>query len=311
MSNPVFSIIIPVYKVENYLDKCVQSTINQTYSNIEIILVDDGSPDRCPFLCDEYAKKDSRIKVIHKENGGLSDARNAGIRKASGEYIIFLDSDDYIELDTCERLLPFTKDNYDIIAGDGVSYGAEKRLSHSFDIPFGISGREYMKAALYHKQMPMTGCLYIYKRSFLSENNLTFKYGILHEDEQFTPRAFLKAESVANSGVRFYNYMVRDDSITTKKDYRKNAVDLYDTCMELTEIYAQLEDIKLKELLLDSLVVKYLSLFQTGRLFQYGREFIHKKFVRKNAYLTKTKLKAYLFCLSPAFYWHINNITKI
>lgn len=101
---PLISVIVPVYKVEQYLDECVQSIINQTYKNLEIILVDDGSPDRCPEMCDEYARQDSRIKVIHKPNGGLSSARNVGIDIARGEYIGFVDSDDYIAHDMYEKL---------------------------------------------------------------------------------------------------------------------------------------------------------------------------------------------------------------
>ena len=93
----IVSIIVPIYKVEPYLNKCVQSIVDQTYRDLEIILVDDGSPDICPAICDAWAAKDSRIRVIHKENGGLSDARNAGLAIATGKYISFIDSDDYIE----------------------------------------------------------------------------------------------------------------------------------------------------------------------------------------------------------------------
>ena len=102
--NPLISVIVPVYKAEKYLDKCVQSIVNQTYKNLEIILVDDGSPDNCPEMCDEWAKKDSRIKVIHKENGGVSSARNAGLDNSFGDYIGFVDSDDFIENDFYECL---------------------------------------------------------------------------------------------------------------------------------------------------------------------------------------------------------------
>ena len=102
--NKLISIIIPVYKVEEYLEKCVDSVIKQTYDNLEIILVDDGSPDNCGKICDQYSKKDKRVKVIHKENGGLSDARNAGIDISRGEYISFIDSDDYVEIDYIETL---------------------------------------------------------------------------------------------------------------------------------------------------------------------------------------------------------------
>ncbi|MFI3326822.1 MAG: glycosyltransferase family 2 protein [Clostridia bacterium] len=100
----LISVIVPVYKVEKYLNKCVQSIVDQTYKNIEIILVDDGSPDNCPGICDEWAKKDDRIKVIHKENGGVSKARNEGLENINGDWIMFVDSDDYLELDILEKL---------------------------------------------------------------------------------------------------------------------------------------------------------------------------------------------------------------
>ena len=101
----LISIVIPVYKVEKYLDRCVQSVVEQSYKNLEIILVDDGSPDNCPVMCDEWANKDKRIKVIHKQNGGVSSARNAGLEIATGKYLQFIDSDDYIDKDYTERLL--------------------------------------------------------------------------------------------------------------------------------------------------------------------------------------------------------------
>lgn len=108
---PTISVIVPVYKVEPYIRKCVDSILGQTFSDIQVILVDDGSPDQCGKICDEYAKQDNRVEVIHKENGGLSDARNAGIPYAKGEYIIFLDSDDYIENDMFEYMYTRIKDS--------------------------------------------------------------------------------------------------------------------------------------------------------------------------------------------------------
>ena len=105
MNSSLISIIVPVYKAEKYLNKCVSSAVSQTHKNIEIILVDDGSPDKCPEICDEWAKKDSRIKVIHKENGGEISARLAGIEEAAGEYVCFIDSDDWASKDMCEYLL--------------------------------------------------------------------------------------------------------------------------------------------------------------------------------------------------------------
>ncbi|MBQ3047621.1 MAG: glycosyltransferase [Clostridia bacterium] len=117
MSNEKISIIVPVYKVEQYLNKCVNSIINQTYKNLEIILVDDGSPDNCPKMCDDWAKKDGRIKVIHKQNGGVANARNVGIDSATGKYVGFVDSDDFIHPTMYEKLIDkIKKENADICA---------------------------------------------------------------------------------------------------------------------------------------------------------------------------------------------------
>ena len=105
MYGNLVSVIVPIYNVEKYLEKCIESIVNQTYKNLEIILVDDGSQDNCPAMCDEWTQKDSRIKVIHKKNGGLSSARNAGLEVSNGEYISFVDSDDWLDENTFEELL--------------------------------------------------------------------------------------------------------------------------------------------------------------------------------------------------------------
>lgn len=307
MNEPMFSIIVPIYKVETYLDKCVQSLRGQTYGNIEIILVDDGSPDSCPAMCDAYARADSRIRVIHKKNGGLSDARNAGICAAAGQYLIFVDSDDCIDLRTCEQLLPFAGN--DIIIGDGECHGGKTKLRHGHTREV-LSGRDYLKLALQRRAMPMAAWLYVYRRDFLLEHSLQFRYGITHEDEEFTPRAFLVAERVVECGFCFYQYFIRPNSITTGADRRKNGTDFYATCLSLRERYLTLEDAELKMLLLDSLVVKYLSLFQTAKLYQYGKEYLHKDFVWKHAKRPKTRCKALLYVLSPRLYWHVNRLTK-
>lgn len=310
-TTPLISVVVPVYKVEKYLEKCVRSLTEQTFRDLEIILVDDGSPDRCPEMCDAYAAEDARVVVIHQENGGLSAARNRGILAARGEYILFLDSDDYISADTCEKLVPFLKQDCDIVMGDGVAEGGVKRLHHgSFPVGYVTDGKTYLKHAVPRDKMPMPSWLYVYKRQFLLEHGLLFKEGILHEDEQFTPRAFLKAQRVTESAVCFYHYVVRDDSITTRKDMRKNAEDFYATCEELSEIYSRQDDAVLRSVMRDSLVVRYLSLYQQGKLYQYGKHFVHKRFVWENAHRIKTKSKALLFCLAPKLYWHMNHLSK-
>ena len=130
--NSMISVIVPIYKVEEFLDKCVQSIVNQKYLNLEIILVDDGSPDRCGEMCEEWARRDKRIKVIHKKNGGLSDARNAGLVAANGEFIAFVDSDDWIEPQMYEIMLKvLMKEKADIVACGIVDSYIDKEIIHS------------------------------------------------------------------------------------------------------------------------------------------------------------------------------------
>lgn len=305
----LFSIIVPVYNVENYIRRCVDSLIEQTYRNVEIILVDDGSPDRSPRICDEYAQRDDRITVIHKPNGGLSDARNAGLLRASGEYVLFVDSDDSISPDTVERFYQFAKMDHDIVVGDGTTVGGTVKLAHISEYG-AYTGEEFLKRSLLQNKMPMAAVICLYKREFLMQNALFFKVGILHEDENFTPQAFLKARSVYNSGICFYRYYIHSGTITTKADLSRNASDMYETCCQLAELYQAIDDKELKALLLDSLVVKYLSIFQAGKIYQYGKQYIHKKFVFKYSRSLKTRLKSVLFCINCRLYYQTNQFFK-
>ena len=306
----LFSIIVPIYNVEPFIERCIDSLIGQTYGNIEIILVDDESPDSCPRICDEYAARDGRIKVIHKKNGGLSDARNAGLETASGDYVIFVDSDDYVSKDMCENLAAFASAGADVLIGEATVEGGVCDLSHVNAAEHSESGAEYLKRAMLASKAPMAAWLNVYRREFLCSNGLRFKYGILHEDEQFTPRALLKADSVVLTGVDFYRYIIRDGSITTKKDKRKNAKDFYETCCELETVYNGLKDAELRAMLLDSLASKYLSLFESGDLSRYGREYLPAKFLKRVAQSGKTKSKVKLICISPRLYHLVRGLVK-
>lgn len=298
----LFSIIVPVYHVEKYLSRCVESIINQTYDDIEIILVDDGGDDDCPRLCDEYAKKDSRITVVHKDNGGLSDARNAGLKIAKGEYIIFVDSDDYIEKNACENLKKYTDLECDVLVAEATVEGAVINLSHIDKPNYIFSGIEYMKESFFNKKRPMAAWLNVYKRIFLINNNLFFKKGILHEDEQFTPRVLLCANSVIVTNVLLYHYIIRNDSIMTKSDKRKNLIDLFSICEELAGLYAKIENKKLRISLLSSLVSKYLTLYVTANAYEYGQSFYHKLFILKNAKTFKTRFQSLVYSINPRIY---------
>lgn len=305
------SIIVPIYNVEKYLKKCVESLINQTYKNIEIILVDDESPDNCPILCEEYKKKDNRIKVIHKKNGGLSDARNKGLEEATGEYILFVDSDDYIELDTCMKFISILCGrNVDIAVGNAVKVINNKRefIKHTSKNSKIISGKEYLKEELLNNSMQMMVWLNLYKRDFLLENNFIFKKGLLHEDEEFTPRVFLKAEKILPTDIIFYNYIIRENSITTKRNQIKNLRHIYKICQNLDLIYSGLEDIQLKKLLKNDLFDKYLGKLQEIYLNddkKIKEISIDKKFLKDKAYSLKNKIRLFLLLLNTLLYFSI------
>ena len=130
MSLELISVIIPIYKVEEYLDHCIKSIVEQTYRKLEIILVDDGSPDKCPLKCDEWAERDGRIRVIHKKNGGLSDARNVGMSIATGSYISFIDSDDWISPDFYEKLYRSITESNAQIAASGIVWAYNDHLQY-------------------------------------------------------------------------------------------------------------------------------------------------------------------------------------
>lgn len=237
---PKVSIIVPVYKVEKYLDRCVQSLRNQTLRDIQIILVDDGSPDRCPGMCDEYAKQDSRIKVIHKPNGGLSSARNAGIDKATGEWIGFVDSDDDVEETMYEQLLDTTKAvDVDFVMGDYIRIrkdGSQSLVTKT--IEGGFYSKDKIRAEIY-PQLIMTEevdygpclsvCLAIYKKSFLDENKLRFDEEVKwSEDNIFSAIAgYLCNGFYYLKGEGLYHYRENPGTITTS--YRKGAWDVYCT----------------------------------------------------------------------------------
>lgn len=307
-----FSFVVPIYNVEQYLDRCIKSILDQTYDDYEVILVDDGSTDSSYSVCEKYACEYPRIKLYTKVNGGLSDARNFGLDKALGEYIIFVDSDDYIAPTTCAALLPYTEGAPDIIRCNAVRVEGGEGLMRTVyrESASPCTGLQYLKEMMAIGQMPMVAWMNVYSREFLCKEQLEFKKGILHEDEQFTPRAFLKAQKVVDAELVFYYYVIRENSIMTKKDKRKNARDMLSTCLELEEIFAALDDKKLGNTMRDSLVGKYLSIYQAGHLAQYDEDFLPKKFLRRNAFSRKNKLKVFLVCLSPKLYGLVHRLVK-
>lgn len=223
-----FSVIIPVYNVQDYLEQCVESVLNQDFKDYELILVDDGSPDRCPQICDMYAEKHDHVYVIHKENGGLSDARNFGLKQAKGDYICFLDSDDYWDDESALTKLAVVIDKYDadfIPFGSKRLYQLEGRIVNRKPRDFSMLN-ELELPLIYQKIIEMgrfsiSACLMVSSRKFLIENELFFKKGIKSEDIEWALRLFSLMPKIVLSDDSFYVYrMQREGSITASVDYK-------------------------------------------------------------------------------------------
>lgn len=210
----LISVIVPIYKVERYLDRCITSIVNQTYKNLEIILVDDGSPDRCPQICDEWKKKDNRIKVIHKKNGGAGHSRNVALDIAQGDFITFVDSDDYLSLDMYETLFKFFNINkqIDIVECNYISVYNDYANFSLEDLKYKIYDKEealieningcYFKQVIWNK---------IYKREVLS--NIRFPENKKIDDEFFTYKVIANSKKLIHIDVDLYAYRIQPNSV--------------------------------------------------------------------------------------------------
>lgn len=219
------SIIVPIYGVEQYLRKCVDSMLAQDIVNYEIILVDDGSPDNCPQICDEYAAAHKNVRVVHRKNGGLSAARNSGIEVSRGEYIMFVDSDDYIEQNVLKGLLAqIERDKLDVLRYNFRNVNEKNEEFHpnkdpKRDVDYSESvtdGVEFLNNRL----GPMCyAWAFVIKRELLE--GCIFTPGIYFEDTDWTPRMLLKAKRVASTPMIVYNYLWREGSITLPDNPQK------------------------------------------------------------------------------------------
>lgn len=218
-----FSVIVPVYNVEKYLHKCVDSILSQTFKNFECILVDDGSPDNCPRICDDYAKKDSRIKVIHKENGGLSSARNAGLDVAQGEYICFVDSDDYIAENLLKKVgSKFEETQSDMIVfnyncvGENAEFFWYTRFEvDEYEINSNKERFDFILEKVLRSKINWESWNRVYKKKIIDKNQIRFvdNRRIFAEDLYFTMCYLLHAKKISVIEDKLYNYMSRPDSI--------------------------------------------------------------------------------------------------
>ncbi|MBA5247438.1 glycosyltransferase family 2 protein [Marnyiella aurantia] len=242
MENIVISVIVPVYKVEKYLHNCIKSVLNQSHSNLELILVNDGSPDGSRQICDEFAAKDRRIKVIHKENGGLSSARNAGLEVATGEYISFLDSDDFWHEDYLKIMLNLCLEHHADIAQCALTRGSasvfpadrHKEKTHTFD-----NHSIFLQGAA-----NIIVCAKLYRNHVIGD--LRMPEGLINEDDFTTWKFYFKADKIAVTSRPLYYYTINDSSImaTQGKKPNLNFIEAYKERIEFFQdtMHKDLED---------------------------------------------------------------------
>lgn len=241
MEKPLITVIVPVYKVENTLVKCVESVKAQTYSNLEIILVDDGSPDKSGELCEQLATTDSRIKVLHKENGGLSSARNAGLDIMRGEYVGFVDSDDWIEPDMYERLYALLRKHEAQISACGIvkDYGDNRTEYFNPEYPqcneiVVFSKKEALRENLRNTRITYSACDKLYHKSIFSSLRMTV--GKLFEDMDIMSRCLELAERIVYDPAPFYHYSQQGESLIRGQFHLKRFTEA-DIALERAEDY--------------------------------------------------------------------------
>ena len=300
MSDPKVSIIVPIYNTENELPRCIQSIQKQTFSDIEIILVDDGSTDSCPQICDNYAEHDPRIRVLHKENGGVSDTRNTGILAARGEYILQVDSDDYIETNAVEQLLLGDEPGIDLIVGAYFCWIGDQRMIYRHTgLEEGkiYTSKDFIINIIKNHNFMATPWGYMYRRKYLLENKLLYPKGIVHEDLYLALDLFLNTDRIKYIDFPFYNYVKREGSITSsnsRKAIKGNLIAL----KHWKQIVESIQDKTLQKFLYYEFTWSYLFMCYEHKLIgwwipgmNFPYTFIHTPTLEKKKQLLRFELK--------------------
>lgn len=310
------SVIVPIYKVEKYLNKCIDSILNQRFTDFELILVDDGSPDNCGKICDEYASKDSRIRVIHKKNGGLSDARNAGLNYATGQYIIFVDSDDFVNADLFEKAYNKIKSGYDIVSYGYNVIGVDGNISavnHSeagkeFEFENTVDTLNFILKIFLNYGVGWEAWSRIYRRDIIEKYNIRFENNskIFAEDMYFNLCYLAHVKKMYAMRENFYNYLLRDDSIMGQDIKKSNLNRFNELAKAVLEHYKKYPD--LDYLCEHFSAIYFMIMYHEMKVYykkdiftynEYGdlfnREIVDKEFMRNNLInLKKDKQLMYL-----------------
>lgn len=226
---PLLTVVIPVYNVEKYLDRCLKSILVQEWKNYDIILVDDGSADRSPQICDDYVKTYDFISVIHKENGGLSDARNTGLSQAKGEYVYFPDSDDWLERQTFQELAEVLESQeFDIVSFNREFVKGEEDVIISDPVETQVfDGKDAFVQMLKHSYITGFANDKIYKKSLFIDNNISFPKGKYYEDLGTNYKLFLSAKKVFATNQKYYHYLIDNPNSITQSWNEKKFCDMF------------------------------------------------------------------------------------
>ena len=310
------SIVVPVYNVSQYIDRCVDSLVRQDISDYEIIIVNDSSTDDSLSKAMLWQKKNNFVRVINKKiNSGLSDTRNIGVKEAQGDYILFIDSDDYVDVYSLGKLqrelMRYKPDilyfGYNVESQMGVSkifnYKSVKNRLYT--------GRDFMVNELKMRNLPIPACVACYRKSLIINNNLFFETGILHEDVRWSPEILYNAESVYTSSLCFYHYVLRESSISQKKDRKKNGRDLLQTCYYLLHLSSSLTNSVLRKNFENYIAMTYMKAVAVNDLVHDTDTHINRCFPIKYINNLKDFMKAFLFLISPFIYSKIYIFIKI
>ena len=296
------SVIIPVYKVEKYIKQCVDSVLNQTYRNTEVILVDDGSPDNCPLICDEYGKKDSRVKVIHKKNGGVSSARNAGMKEMTGDYFVFLDSDDYwndlnfINEAVFEYLIP--KNTEVLIFGYAKFFEDTNIQTDYIDYSKTFSGEtkyEQIKSLIENDMYQSSSWNKFIKSDLYRQYDLTFIHGIISEDIDWSARLLIFAKSFDVMKKTAYIYRQNSQSITHTKT-KKHITDLKNNIIRIIDLAENIKNEPYYDYYMNYCSYQYITFLNSICMIDKSADISDEK----------TEMKEYSWLLD----YHINPKTK-
>ena len=300
------SIIVPIYNVEQYLEECLNSIINQSIENIEVILINDGSTDLSKDIASKFVEKDKRFVLINQQNQGLSAARNTGIQMAKGKYIYFIDSDDFIidNKNLKEMVDLLEKYNSDALVGRMVRVydNKNKVLDSEYINLFNTdvcTKREYLKVSVNHNCAPC--CMYMYKRSLLTDNNIKFKVGFLHEDEDFTPRVLLKTKKISIYNEGFYGYRQRENSIT-KTFSKKNIKDIISILLDLDQEYNNINEKMIRKIMKNRSVIKIKKIIYNYNYLDINKE--TKIMLIDSSSGLIGKLDALIIYINPKIYFY-------